>query len=328
MPQDTSATPRKGKTRANDYNQPPNEPATAPTMETPAPATDKHQDTMAQLKKAILDKGGLIKNATDTRKHLDAMGLSPSSMKISPGNIAEILLTLVVTTATRRTASEKIPEKIANIIKAAALTLEDITANDTDTRRTEPETGTDHENTPQNPIHQEIRDQLEENANLFKQAAKNQADATNKANALLARMEKMCEQTEKSLSEAINTTKEAAKPATPYRDALLNGRSNITPQTPSQQRILNRINIKSRQVLTEFKADAHKQLDKTDQLHAKSINLAIKEAINTWLNAPEDQFRPLPNNVIARTIVIYGNNRMMIELNTNEAATWMQTHLQ
>jgi hypothetical protein len=219
---------------------------------------------MAQLKKAILDEGGLIKNATNARKHLDAMGLSPPGTKITPGNIAEILLTLVVTTTTRRTAGKKIPKKIANIIKATALTLEDITADDTNTQDAEPEMGTGHVDTPQNPVHQEIRDQLEENTNLFKQAAKNQADATNKANTLLARMEKMCEQTEKSLNKAISTTKEAAKPATPYRDALLNGRNNTTLQTPFQQRILNWINIKSRQVLNEFKADAHRQLDKTD----------------------------------------------------------------
>ena len=330
MPQDISATPRRGKTKANDRNQSTNEPAPKLTMETPATDSDTHENTLEQLKKDISNEGGLIKNANDARKYLDTTGLSPTDATITPGNITEILLTLVATSSTKRTANEKIPEKMANIIKAAALILDDITTITTNTRNVEHEPKTGHENTPHNSLHKDIKDQLETNANLLQQAAKNQEEATDKTNALLARMERICEQTEKSIGEALNTATEATKTTTPYRDALLNGRSYTSPQTPqtaSQLRIQNRINIKSRQVLIEFKADAHTDFAKTDQPNPKPTNLVIKETINTRLSAPEDRSGPLPKDVVVRTISSYGNNRMMIEMNSGEAATWMRTHL-
>ena len=221
MPQDPSATPRRGKTRANDRNQSPNEPPTKPAKETPDSFTDTNYDTLAQLKEALMNEGGLIKNATDARKFLNATGLSPLDTTITSDNITHILLTLVATSSTKRTASERIPEKMANIIKATALLLDDIT----NTQDAELGSKPGHETNPNpcNSAHHDIKDQLETNANLFKQAATSQAEATDKANALLARMEKICEQSERSLNEALNTAKEVTKSATPYKDALING---------------------------------------------------------------------------------------------------------
>ena len=80
-------------------------------------------------------------------------------------------------------------------------------------------------------------------------------------------------------------------------------------------------------MLIEFKADAHQRFAKTDQPNAKLTNLAIKEAINDWLNAPEDRNGPLPKDVNAKAIAIYGNSRMMIEMNSSDAANWIRTHL-
>jgi len=110
---------------------------------------------------------------------------------------------------------------MVNIIKAMALLLDDITNTQDAKLGSKPS----HETNPNpyNLAHQDIKDQLEMNANLFKHAAKNQAEATDKANALLARMEKICKQSKRSLNEALNTVKEVTKLATPYKDALING---------------------------------------------------------------------------------------------------------
>jgi hypothetical protein len=140
-------------------------------------------------------------------------------------------------------------------------------------------------------------------------------------------MEKICEHTEKSLNEARNITREATESATPYRDALVNGCNNPTLQTTTHQRILNRINIKSHQILIKFEAGAHDRFTKADQPNARPTNHIIKEAINTWLNTPEDGKGPLPRNAITKAVTIYGNTHMMLEMNSSETTIWMHTHL-
>ena len=318
MPQDPLATPRREKTKASDRNRPANKP-TATTMELTNTPIDTTQDSLAQLKKTILNKGGLIKNTTDAKKFLASTGLTPQDTTFTPGNCVQILLTLVATSYTKRTASDKIPEKVVNIIKATALLLNDISTTSMINETVEAKTG--HTTTPYDTAIQDLKTQMETNLDLLKNATTSQAEATDKTNALLARMEKICEQSEKSLDAAWNTTS-----ATPYRDALVHGRNNTTPQTHTQLRILNHINIKSCQVLIEFKPGALDKFNKADQPTTKPTNLIIKDAVNTWLNAPEDQNGPLPRNAITKALATYGNNRMMLEMNSAESATWMHTH--
>jgi hypothetical protein len=238
MPQGPLGTPRQGKTKVTNHTQP----ATSPMMETPTTLMDTTQHTLAQLKRTILLEGGLIKNVTNTRKYLNTMGLTPQDTMITTSSCIEILLTLVATSSMKRTDNEKIPKKTMNIIKATALLLDEITTNaqDPKSKSTDRNTTTiSHENMPNNLVIQEIRNQMETNLNILKHAANGQAEATDKANTLLVRMEKIWKQTEKSLNKALNTTREVTKSTTPYRDTLVNGQNNMIPHTPSQQRILN-----------------------------------------------------------------------------------------
>jgi len=138
-------------------------------------------------------------------------------------------------------------------------------------------------------------------------------------------MVKLHEQTEKTINDTLNMPKESPKMNTPYKDALVNARSTMTPQTPSQCKIMNCINIKAQQVLIEYKAEAYDRFFKNKQLNVKPES-HIREAINTWLNSPEDQNGPLPMKVAAKSVLIFGKTHMMIEMNSSEAASWMCTH--
>jgi len=102
-----------------------------------------------------------------------------------------------------------------------------------------------HENTLINTANLELKTQMETNINFLKHAASSQAEVTKKANSLLAKMVKLHEQTGKTINDTLNMPKESPKMNTPYKDALINGQSTTTPQTPSQCKIMNHINIKA-----------------------------------------------------------------------------------
>jgi hypothetical protein len=157
MPQDPPVAPRKGKTKVTNRNQPPNKPATHPTTE-----PNTAQDTLAHLKKALLLKGSLIKNSTNTRKYLGSMGLTHHNTAVTSGKCTNILLSLVATSSMKRT-NEKIPEKVVNI---TALLLDDITmkARSTETKPLNSSTTTtSHETTPDNSTIQDLRTKMETN---------------------------------------------------------------------------------------------------------------------------------------------------------------------
>ncbi len=107
-------------------------------------------------------------------------------------------------------------------------------------------------------------------------------------------------QTEKSINKALNTAKDIANSATPYRDALVNGISNpnlnpnLNPQTPVQLRHLNQINTRACQLMVEFKPHTHEKFSTDNLLNAKPTTLNIKEAINTWLNSPSSSWDAPP----------------------------------
>jgi len=89
-------------------------------------STSTNQETLKQLKKDLLTEGGLIQDTTDARSHLNTTGLTAPDTTITTFNITKILLSLVAMSSAKRTANEKIPEKVANILKAAALLLDNL----------------------------------------------------------------------------------------------------------------------------------------------------------------------------------------------------------
>jgi multidrug resistance efflux pump len=72
---------------------------------------------------------------------------------------------------------------------------------------------------------------MEMNINSLKHAVNSQAAATDKANTLLDRLEKLYKQTVTTMNEAQNRTKDPAEPNPPYKDTLLNSHRNASPQT-------------------------------------------------------------------------------------------------
>ena len=87
-----------------------------------AASTSSSQESLEQLKKNLLTKGGLIKNINDARKHTDTTGITQPNAELTTSDITKILLSLVATTSTKRGANDRIRET-ANIIKAVALLL-------------------------------------------------------------------------------------------------------------------------------------------------------------------------------------------------------------
>ena len=272
--------------------------------------TNSHQDTLAQLKQALMNEGGIIKNTKDAKKHLDTNGLTSPDLNITHENIAKILLTLVATTATRRTSSDRIPEKASNIIKATALLLDELTTKNDE------------------PSLPNLTKQLETSATFLKQAASAQTEATNKANVLLGKLEKLQVHLEKTPNDTgFTPTAPTTTSPTPYKNALVNGKSNPATHThtPTQHRMLNRLGIKACQLLVNYETGAHDKLVRPEAPNVKP-SLLIKDAINLWLNSPEDRNGPLPKKAFARTVQIFGNSRMLIEMNSPEAADWMRTN--
>jgi multidrug resistance efflux pump len=62
---------------------------------------------------------------------------------------------------------------------------------------------------------------MEMNISSLKHMVNSQAAVTDKANALLDRLEKLYKQTATTTNEAQNRTNNPAEPNTPYKDALL-----------------------------------------------------------------------------------------------------------
>jgi len=77
--------------------------------------------------------------------------------------------------------------------------------------------------------------------------------------------------------------------------------------------------------LIEYEAEAYNRFFKNKQPNVKPKS-HIREAINTWLNSPEDQNGPLPTKAAAKSVSIFGKTRTMIEMNSSKAASWMCTH--
>ena len=296
-----------------------------------AASTSAGPETLDSLKKALAIEGGIIKNTEEARKHLILCGLTTPDEEVTYENAAKILLSLVVSSTTKRTVGDKIPESVANIIKATAFLLEIIAK---DTQNTETRLANTiaakiiASNTQPTEVTQDLKIQMETNVNFLKQAANSQAQVTHNANALVEKLEKLCTQAEKTFNDTLSTVKEMIASTTPYKDALTNGRAqnHSTPQTPTQMKILNRINIKECQLMVEYETNALDKLVKKDQTHNRPPSLQLKDAINTWLNAPEDQDGSIPPKAVARVITLYSNSKMMIEMNSREAADWMRSH--
>jgi len=296
-----------------------------------AASTSVGQETLDSLKKALAIEGGIIKNTVEARNHLDFCGLITLDAEVTYESTAKILLLLVVSSTTKRTLGDKIPESVANIIKATAFLLE-IIAKDTQTMETRIADTIAAKiiasNTQPTEATQDLKIQLETNVNFLKQAANSQAQVTHNTNALVEKLEKLCTQAKKTFNNTLSTAKETIASTTLYKDALTNGHAQNHPtlQTPTQMKILNRINIKECQLMVEYETNTLDKLVEKNQTNDRPPSLQLKDAINNWLNAPDDQDRTIPPKAAARVITLYGNSKMMIEMNSREAADWMQSY--
>lgn len=177
---------------------------------------------------------------------MEAKGLIAKHERTTLRKIANILLTLVATTSSKHSTNEKIPERVTNIIKATALTIENMS-----TYALTPSVPASKNNTANQPPHDplthgpslnNLHRQLETNINFLKVATSSQAEATEKANALLGKLELICNQAEAITKEIERSAKTTVTSATAYKDALINGKTPehpVIPQSLNQCKALN-----------------------------------------------------------------------------------------
>ena len=312
-------------------------PKPRPKPPSTTPSTTSPLEPLDQLKQSLSIEGSIITNPSDAKKHLENAGLISPDQALSQTTFAEILLTLVVTAPTRRASSDRIPERIANIIKAVALLLDGPLRSPTPPPSNQHCTHLTSTDPPSAPPQQQhispiIAKHLEDNATFIKQAAVTHAETTAKVNALIERFERLQERSEKTVSSfetASSSSRDHPSATTPpvpsYRDSLVNGKLNPSAHTPSQHKLLNRIGIKACQILLDFAQDAHLKLSRPDSPET-SPAILVKAAINTWLNSPEDRNGAIPKKAAARVVQIFGNSRVLIEMNSLEAADWMRSN--
>ena len=124
MPKNIASTSKNDKAKAHDRPpscgtpNPNSNPTTTPTLNSPA------IPPLHQLKQAIENTPGIIKNTKDTLYHLTMKQWLVPHQDVTNTQLASILLSLV-TSSRQCSTSEKILENAANVIKAVAFLIEE-----------------------------------------------------------------------------------------------------------------------------------------------------------------------------------------------------------
>ena len=242
MPQNIASTSKNDKAKAHD--RPPSHGTpnlnsnltTTPTLNSPA------IPPLHQLKQAIKNTPGIIKNAKDALYHLTTKQWLVPHQDITNTQLASILLSLV-TSSGQHSTSEKILENVANVIKAIAFLIKEAMV----TRYAET-----------------IANHLAGNPTLhLTQHTTVQINAETTGNIL-----ETLETLNKSIQEQIKHVKNTEKihkiqnslpdmnTNASYRDTLINGtHNNLATQSPpaniTEAKLQNRINIEACQILIE-----------------------------------------------------------------------------
>ena len=292
------ATSSRTKSKSND---------TPPSR---ASSSSPQPPNLKQLKADNTKIPGIIKNASDAYEYLESKQWILPGQKITNTHFATILLSLVTTLSPRR-ATDKSPDTVNNVIKAVAYLLKDamvakyvekITHQLTDLKTLN--------NTPQSNIETtpHLNDML---TNIHATICK-QTDAIQKTNEALEKLQ---------ANRTANIDNHQQN--LPYREALLNGHPPPTQvTTPHEARILNRLNISDHQIMLEVQSEKDNIL-KDAFPHEVDPYGKIKSALNAWLeNSDESNQPPKKSNIHA--ISKYRKNKMLIEANTIESATWIK----
>ena len=106
-----------------------------------------------------------------------------------------------------------------------------------------------------------------------------------------------------------------------YRDTLVNGTlSTYTTQPPLaniiEAKLQNRVNIEACQILVEI------QRNNDPSVNDPALP-DIDSALNNWLSNKDGENPPPPNSAV-REITLYRNNKLLIESNNRETATWLK----
>ena len=156
----------------------------------------------------------------------------------------------------------------------------------------------------------DIRNSLETHTGKIAEAAQSQ---TTIAENMQKTQEEMAESVRKAATQAKSYSQIAASPPTPRASP------SAPPVTHSQLQIQNREQIKRRQILIDFNKAGDLQLEIMDE---KTLNRKATDAIRTCFAIDSDN---RPAEVRLKTSTLLRNGGLLLELNSDEAASWLKS---
>ena len=271
-----------------------------PSRDAPTP-----QQTLQQLKSDIENSPGVVKNASDARNFLINRQWALNEQQITCSHLATVLLSLVSIQGQRK-STDKLPESIANTVKAVAFLLEE-------------------------SVIAQYADQISARLPSDLTNADNNAKLKENLDTLNENMQKHMEKIQKAVEE-IKATPIPSHTVTnlastnsdfPYRDALINNLQPtlLPPTNVHEAKLMNRVNIDARQILIEIQSSDVNPIsdDPTDNRSPSKLKIAA----NHWLSNRDGENPPPPDTII-RAITVCRNNKLLIETNTAEAAKWIK----
>ncbi len=273
--------------------------------------------SLQQLKSNVKNLLGIIKNAEDGLQHLLKKQWICPEQTVMCGQLAAILLSLITTQGPQATA-DRISNNAANVIKAVAFLLEEVTIIQYAEKIANHMANlpTSHNPHPDNETSNQIKETLE---NLSK-TVQSQAENIQKANEKL-------QEIQDSLTHA--STQITTNANLSYRDVLM---SRMISHPPTQlpltsvykAKLQNRINIEACQILMEIQAQMENP--PTDPTSPDAFSMGkTKTAINNWLANRGIEDPLLPNSTI-RAITEYRKNKILIKTNNCMTAQWLKAN--
>ena len=255
---------------------------------------------MSQVHELATNANGAVKNALEARNHLFTKGWVAPGETIALETLARVLFATIVNT-------QKMPQAASTNIAAVAHLL---------TERLE--TGIMEDMANHISIH--IKDTLDSlTSDMHVKLGQHIQTANETAQSQIALTEKLIqaqEKLEETTQKAITSTKSYSQVAASAPTMLA-----PTPAPPislDRVRLLNREEIKKRQVLIDFNRTQELQLENmTETVLARKANDAIKTA---WAIIPD----PKPEIPKIKAAILMRNGGLLLELNSNEAAEWLR----
>ena len=284
----------------------------------PTPSDSTESPTLAQLRSAMMNGPGIVKSSADARRYLEGKNYMLAQQENTITTLMTILLSLVVNVGPRA-AGDRVPDGVANVIKAVAILMEDAVTATYIKQITEAITKSDGIKVA-NPPDEDILRLLRDNTELLRTISAEHQEAIEKTNDMAAKIE--------GLQTKVTQVSSQGPLTLSYRDALLSNARSVPPSIPStpfEARLRNRRNIKACQVLVEVQSDHQDPLRAAYPDAGNPIDM-LEQAANSRLTTDAGDLEGVPQGSSIRSIRQCRANRFLIETRSSDTAEWIKEH--